>query len=41
MADETTIWVAGVTAFATLTSGWGRLLAGRNEQAGDTRRRRA
>jgi hypothetical protein len=35
MADETTIWVAGVTAFATLISGWGGYwLAGRNEQAG-------
>jgi hypothetical protein len=31
MADETTIWVAGVTAFATLISGWGGYwLAGRN-----------
>ncbi len=37
MADETTIWVAGVTAFATLISGWGGYwLAGRNEQAGAT-----
>jgi hypothetical protein len=39
MADETTLWVAGVTAFATLISGWGGYwLAGRNEQAGDTPR---
>ena len=38
MADETTIWVAGITAFTTLTRGWGGYrLAGRNEQARDTR----